>query len=262
MEKLDYSLLIEDRYELIDIKSIKKETGKFKMCDIEVEDDHTFCISKENIISHNCNNLVKGCTIPALISDASIIFINHVYADPSAMYASKIKTQSGGKGLQYVSSITIQCDRRVEKSEGEEDTYYKGSNLKFFCTKNRLIKPFYETEVYIDFNKGIGKYNGLLEPAIQYGFIKDEGVKNGYYIIPSWVGHEDELIKKTNIFNEEYDDAWKSFLNDFNEKSKADMLYSSKEFNDMIAIEQDEVEFEEDVSIIEEGQEVSEDVND
>jgi len=192
-----------------------------------------------------CNNLVKGCTIPALISDATIIFINHVYADPSAMYASKIKNQSGGKGLQFVSSITIQCDKRVEKSEGEEDTYYKGAHLKFFCTKNRLIKPFYQTEVYIDFDKGIGRYQGLLDDVVKYGFIEDNRIKNGYFTIPSWSGKEEELIKKDNIFDTEYYEAWESFLEEFNTKSIKDMRYSSKEYTDMIAQEEEaEIEFE------------------
>ncbi len=64
------------------------------------------------------NALVKSCTIPALKSNVSIIFISHIYQDPSAMYASKIKNQSGGLRLQYLSSITIQCSRSLEKDDG------------------------------------------------------------------------------------------------------------------------------------------------
>ena len=204
------------------------------------------------------NALVKGCTMPALITDVPIIFINHVYDDPSAMWAGKIKSQGGGKGLQYMSSITLQCDKLFEKPEGDEkeemETFYKGNRLKIFCTKNRMIKPFYETTVFVDFDRGIGKYDGLLEPAIKYGFVidgadkadkeevdestltkkelkalkenKEKKDKAGYYRIPSW--NNDKLIKKTKIFDAEYDAAWLSFLDKFNEVSKKDMNYSSK----------------------------------
>lgn len=184
-----------------------------------------------------CNNLVKGCTMPALISDCSIIFVNHTYADPSAMYASKIKNQSGGEGLQYMSSITIQCDKTMEKPEDKEKeniaTFYKGVKLKLFTTKNRLIKPFYETELFIDFDKGIGKYEGLLQPAIDYGFIQ-EGSKNGYYKVPSYSDKED--IKKTAIFDDPK--VWDSFLEEFNKKSMADMKYSQKDIIEEEVIEE------------------------
>lgn len=179
------------------------------------------------------NNLVKGCTMPALLSDCSIIFINHIYQDPSSLFASKIKNQSGGLGIQYMSSITIQSDKVLQKPENKEkdeiDTFYKGTKLKFFTTKNRIVKPFYESYVFIDFDKGISKYDGLLEPAIKLGFI-EEG-KQGYYIIPSW--NPDKPIRKTKIFDEKYEEAWESFLEKFNEKSKEEMQYSRKEFDEI-----------------------------
>lgn len=221
------------------------------------------------------NSLVKGCTMPALMTDVSIIFINHVYDDPSAMWAGKIKNQGGGKGLQYMSSITLQCDKVFEKPDDKDkeefEIYYRGNRLKIFSTKNRLIKPFYETTVFVDFDKGIGKYDGLLDSAIKYGFIidgsKKEEVseevekyvkeevkkknkkekeekkdKSGYYRIPTW--DENKLIKKSKIFDPEYNDAWLSFLDKFNEVSKKDMQYSSKveeeKYNTVVEVEEKE----------------------
>ncbi len=241
---------IEEEYEFLDIDTIEIEEGDFELYDIEVEDDHTFCITKDNIISHNCNNMVKGCTMPALVSNCSMLFINHVYDDPSAMYASKVKNQSGGKGLQYMGSIGLQCDKRLDKTENEENIgYYRGSFLKFISTKNRIVKPFYETEVFVDFNHGIRKYDGLIEPALEYGFIK-EG-KKGYYVIPSW--DEEKQIKKTALILPEYDEIWDTFLDDFNKKSKNDMSYSSieemekidKQIEDEIEAQFDGIEVEE-----------------
>ncbi len=174
------------------------------------------------------NTLTKACTMPALLSNTPIIFINHTYSDPSNMYAGKIKNQSGGTGLQLMSSLTIQCEKKQEKAEDTHlDTYYKGSFLRFFVTKNRIIKPFYECEAFIDFSKGVHKYQGLLEPAIKYGFILDNAVKNGYYTIPTWENGS-TLIRKDDIYKPEYDEAWETFIQLFDEKSKADMAYSSE----------------------------------
>lgn len=207
------------------------------------------------------NNMVKGCTMPAKRADASIIFINWIYSDPSNLFPGKIKNQSGGTGLQYVSSITIQCDSKVEKPEDKEkddvDTFYKGTNIKFFTTKNRIVKPFYETYVFVDFDKGIQKYDGLLDSAIKYGFIlqrdpkakgddedqiianikkdlkdkkdksdKPNPIKVGCYQIPSWKPGVN--IKKTDIFKPEYHEAWESFLDEYNQVSMKDLQYSSK----------------------------------
>ena len=174
------------------------------------------------------NTLTKACTMPALVANVPIIYINHTYDNPGEMYAGKIKNQSGGSGVQLMSSITIQCDTKQEKAEDTHlDTYYAGSFLRFFVTKNRLIKPFYETEAFIDFSKGVHKYQGLLDPALKYGFILDNTVKNGYYTIPTW-GDGATLIRKDDIFKPEFSEAWDTFIGLFDEKSAKDMAYSSE----------------------------------
>ncbi len=180
--------------------------------------------------------LVRSCTIPALKSDASIIFINHVYLDPSAMYASKIQNQSGGLRLQYMSTITLQCAKKLEKpgDKKTEEAFYSGSTMKFFTVKNRLCRQFIETEVFVDFKKGFGpkKYMGLIDPAIQYGIITNE--KQGYLQIPS-LG--DKQYRRKQLEDGKIaDEIWKQILPVFNEKSKEDLKYSS--INNKIDIEE------------------------
>lgn len=179
-----------------------------------------------------CNNLLKGLTIPCLKSDTAMIVTNHVYDDPSSMYPSKIKNQSGGKGAQYVARIILQCSKLYEKDE-EGEASYKASVLKFFCTKNGFVKPFYETEMYLDFSKGSMKYFGLLKPAIEYGFIKNandgkeerstEARKSSKYFVPSY--SKEEGFKLKNIVNDEK--IWSTFLDEFNTKSKEVLSYSN-----------------------------------
>ena len=165
-------------------------------------------------------SLMKALTIPAIKTDTSIIVINHVMDQIGVLHPSKIKMQSGGKGLQYVSTVTVQCTRTLEKDENaESESDYKGSTLKFFTTKNRICKPFYEAQMYIDFSKGITKYDGLVDAAIKYGYIIQTG---GFYSVPSY---SDKKIRLKDILTK--DEIWNTFLNDFNEKSKKDMQYSN-----------------------------------
>jgi len=168
------------------------------------------------------NNMVKACTIPALKSDVSIIFLNHVYEDPSAMFTSKIKNQPGGLGLQFMGTVNIQCARNLDKDESADKTsYYKGTNLKFFTCKNRLIKPFYETVINIDFSEGSNPYAGLVDVAIQYGFIEQNG---GYYKIPSY---SDKSLRLADFI--ENKEIWDTFINKLDERSQKDMSYSREE---------------------------------
>ena len=195
--------------------------------------------------------MVRGCTIPALKSDTSIIFINHLYQDPAAMYESKIKNQSGGMRLQYMSTVTIQCAKKLEKVEApkkdkkskvktedvdktaevkkekkkKDEAFYSGSTMKFFTVKNRLCRQFIETEVYVDFKKGFGekKYLGLIDPAIKYGIITNE--KQGYLQIPSI---DDKSYRRSQLEGgTKADEIWVKILDDFNVKSKEDLKYSS-----------------------------------
>jgi RecA/RadA recombinase len=167
------------------------------------------------------NNMVKGLTIPAIRSDTAMVIVNHVYDDPASLFPSKIKNQGGGKGIQYTAHLSIQCAKRHEKSESSEESAYKASVLRFFTVKNRMVKPFFESEMFLDFSKGPMKYFGLLEPAKRYGFVVQKGA---YYVIPS---HSDKNLRlKAFIDN---DEIWATFLDDLNDRFKQEMSYSGNE---------------------------------
>lgn len=180
------------------------------------------------------NNLVKGCTIPALKSDMSIIFVNHTYDDPAAMFNTKIKQQGGGKGLMYQCSLNIQTGSKLEKNEGEDEGFYSGNILKFLTVKNRYAQPFKETEVYIDFSTGVSKYHGLLDVAIAYGYIEQKGA---YYLVPSY---SDKMIRKKVILDgEKADDIWNTFIDALDKKSQKELSYSSETDSDDVDTEVD-----------------------
>jgi RecA/RadA recombinase len=188
------------------------------------------------------NALVRGCTIPALTTDCTIIFINHIYEGPTGPFAvSKIKDQGGGKGLQYLASISIQCTKLLQKNaaikmRGEDadrsvESFYSGSVFKFFSVKNRLIRPFLEVPVYVDFASGFGgmKYLGIVGLAKKYGYVAD-GKPGCYEILIG--SHKGEQIKRGVLISSESDEIWKTFINELNEKASADANYGADQPKD------------------------------
>lgn len=193
------------------------------------------------------NNMVKALTIPALETDTAMIIINHIYDDPSSLFAQKIKNQGGGKGLQYMSRLTLQCDRVLEKEEDKNsEGFYSGTNLKFFTVKNMLCRPSLECKIYLDFKKGfINKYDGLFEEAIRGGFITCPS--QGYYQVPSWTDPQKKWRQSQLEANEE---VWNTFIEDFDKWSLEDLKYSSVA-KEAIAKEESEINEEENKNISE-----------
>lgn len=214
---------ITSNYEELTIDSIEIIEEDVDMYDIEVEEDHTFCITISNIISHNCNNMIKSITIPALKTDTAILILNHIYDDPSAMFTNKIKNQGGGRGIQYMGTINVQCSRLLEKdTEKDADAFHSGTNLKFFTVKNRCCRPSLETSIYLDFKHGFtNKFDGLFDEAVRYGFIQCPS--QGYFTVPS-CGDPEKKWRRAQI--ESNEEVWNTFIKQFDEKSQQDLKYS------------------------------------
>ncbi len=201
------------------------------------------------------NTLMKAITVPAIKTDTSMIVLNHVYDDPSAMFTNKIKNQSGGKGLQYMASITIQCARNLEK-DGDKNSegFYSGTNLTFFTVKNRMCRPSLEAKIYLDFKKGfINPYDGLFDEAVRGGFILCPA--QGYYTVPTCSDPEKKWRKAQIEANKE---IWNTFIDKFNEWSLNDLKYSKLAQE---AIEADNKSDEDEEKITDNNNEIDNELN-
>lgn len=99
-----------------------------------------------------------------------VILINHTYLNPGNPYAPE--TMSGGEGPRFISHIILHLKNSKVK---DEDKNITGTLLKVTTTKNRLIPPFKTAQILLDFNKGIDKYHGFLDIAVELGIVKKEG---------------------------------------------------------------------------------------
>ena len=176
------------------------------------------------------NDMMALVMMRVVRTNCALLIINHTYENPSQMYASKYKEMPGGKKLQYSAHVMLQTNKKMIKSidmdymsgfdESQNDRgYVKGNLFKFFCAKNRVSKPGFECEVYIDFDTGIQKWDGLISAAVNYGFIQE--VRGGY-VVPSY--SDKKITYKELISN---DDIWITFIEQFNQMSIKKLSYSN-----------------------------------
>ena len=185
-----------------------------------------------------CNLLVKATTIPALRTNVGLIIVNHVYDDPQAMYASKIKQQGGGKGIQYMARLVIQCSKKLEKDDNkdkQDERAFQFNRLRFLTVKNSFAQPTYESNMILDFKKGPLRYYSIFDVAVKYGFIVKKG---SWYLIPSSETPDKNFRAKEILTKPK---LWESFIDELNEKSIEELSYGGKEI-----VDTDTLDFEED----------------
>lgn len=217
---------IISNYSELSIDEIEFIEEPIELYDIEVEDDHTFVITNDSIITHNCGSMLRAVTIPAKKTNSMLVILAQQYADPNAMFASKIQNIRGGKSVYYQPSLIVQLARKLEKGEGKEDNFYESSVIRAFTIKTRNdVRPFLETEYIIDFKHGLKtkEFYGLIAPAIQLGFIKNP--KQGWYQVPSY---SDKLMRLADLEGGvEAKKIWDTFIQDFDKASKEQISYKS-----------------------------------
>lgn len=188
-------------------------------------------VADQGMAAKTRNSLIRTLMMRVVVSNCSLVVINHEYQNPGQMYASKVHNMAGGQGIEYASHVILQASKLMVKDgdtefstgkEGGENHvgFYKGNRMRFFCTKNRVIKPAFEADVYIDFDTGISKYDGIIADAVKYGFIQE--VRGGY-IVPSY---KDTRVTYKELVSK--DEIWDTFIEKFNEESAKKMAYRSK----------------------------------
>lgn len=191
-------------------------------------------------------SMLRVLTHKAAKADVPILFSNHIYENPAAMFPSLVKQQSGGSGPLYMSSVLVQMAVKNEKTSGGssgsreavEDTTplskdINGVTLRVLTTKNRVVPPFMETEMYLNFKTGLAKYSGLLDMAVGYGIVVQngatfalaDGTKLGYY--KSW--RQDEEV-------------WNHILPQLEAKLQSELQYKKESITQEPILEDLEVE--------------------
>jgi RecA/RadA recombinase len=143
-----------------------------------------------------------------------MIVTNHTYEQSAANpQAAPITKMSGGEGFMYASSAVIYLKKREHKEAeqdalGENVKVKKGNFLIATAAKNRFVPEGTKGEIYINFEKGVSPYYGLLEDAVAHGFIEIKGQR--YYI-----KHLDKTFFEKQLYTK---DVWNPIIEDLNKK--------------------------------------------
>lgn len=186
------------------------------------------------------NNMMRGLMMRVVQSNATLLIVNHEYQDPSAMFASKVHAMAGGLGIQFASHVILQMEKLLVKAADTEFMtglerddasvgFFKGNKMKAFVVKNRVCKPAYSAVMFIDFNTGISKYDGLIDDAVKFGYLTE--VRGGY----ECKSYSDKRVTYKDLMTKP--EIWETFLEEFNTKSIEAMSYSNS-----IARELDKIE--------------------
>lgn len=106
-------------------------------------------------------------------SRVTLVFINQVRENISAMPFAPKETTTGGRALKFYASLRIDV-RRIEGIKGKDDTQI-GNRVKVKIAKNKMAPPFKQVTVDLIFGEGISREFDLLDVALENDVIKQSG---------------------------------------------------------------------------------------
>lgn len=168
-------------------------------------------------------SLFRMVTPHLTLKDIPMIVVNHTYKE-IGMFPKDIV--SGGTGVYY-SADNIYIIGRQQEKDGSELTGY---NFIINVEKSRYVREKSKIPVEVSFEGGISKWSGLLEVALEGGFVVKPS--NGWY---SRKGEEQKYRNKDTYTK----DFWvpilaskdfQDYINKTYQISSADIM--SKDFNE------------------------------
>lgn len=166
-------------------------------------------------------SLFRMVTPHLTLKDIPMVVVNHTYKE-IGMFPKDIV--GGGTG-SYYSADNIYILGRQQEKDGSELTGY---NFIINVEKSRYVKEKSKIPIAVSFEGGIQKYSGLLDVALEGGFVVKPS--NGWY---SKVNLETGEISpsKVRFDSTQTEDFWKDILNDqkFKEyvKKRYEIAYSN-----------------------------------
>ena len=143
--------------------------------------------------------------------DIPMVAVNHIYME-QGLYPKAIV--SGGTGV-YLSADNIYILGRQQEKEGTEIVGY---NFIINVEKSRYVKEKSRIPISVSFDSGVSKWSGLLDLALELGFVMKPS--NGWY-------------SKVNVETGEVEDK-KYRLKDTNTKEFWEPILVSQRFKDAV----------------------------
>jgi RecA/RadA recombinase len=147
-------------------------------------------------------SLFRMATPYLTLNDIPMIAVNHTY-ETQEMFSKQVV--SGGTGITYSANTVWIIGRRQDKVGKEIIGYDFIINVE----KSRFVKEKSKIPISVSWEGGIQKYSGLLEVAVESGFVTKPKV--GWYTRPTVT--DDKNFREKDTLNEEF---WKPIFEDTN----------------------------------------------
>ena len=153
-------------------------------------------------------SVFRNITLDLSLTQTPLIVTNHVY-DNIGGYGNQ-KIQSGGKGISYAGDVILVLTKAKEKDGNSR----VGSQITVNISKSRFQREDTKYKIILLFSKGVYKYSGLLEYALEFNIWK----KEGHSILIN-----DEKVKRKTILKSPEQYFTDDVINQINEKLKCEV---------------------------------------
>lgn len=143
------------------------------------------------------NRMLRILTPIASQNNANVIFINHEMKDIGKVgFGTDNTTTPGGRALKFFSSMRLRVIR--VGTEKDEDGVKIQNRIKLSFVKNKVGKPFGESELTLNFDKGLDKVREVIDFAINYNIIEKQGSRKYIYNEQQIASSSKELYDKVS----------------------------------------------------------------
>ncbi|MDA8193180.1 MAG: recombinase RecA [Thermaerobacter sp.] len=136
-------------------------------------------------------------------SRTTAVFINQLREKVGVMFGNP-ETTPGGRALKFYSSIRLEV-RRIDTIKQGADVV--GSRTRVKVVKNKVAPPFKQAEFDILYGEGISREGGVLDLAVDLGFVQKSGAWYAYGDLRLGQGRENarEYLKQNPDLARELD---------------------------------------------------------
>jgi len=150
----------------------------------------------------------------------TLVFTNQLRMKMNAPAFADPYTTSGGKGLQFHSSVRLRLKKKAKlKTKIKGNDVVSGIKVQAVVVKNRLGPPEGFCDFEINFNSGIDEYASWLKVIKDYKIVKKKGSYSVY----------DHIDKDTG----EVLESWQFQTDDFKARMKSDPIIRDAIYNEI-----------------------------